>query len=105
MLRFAAALDPDSIRQSSLDLKLERLRAAVSPTQKTLAELRAAWACAGAKDAWLASRYFDLTRASSSAISVDDKTWADLELPRILSDLDTTMTPLGSQALFKKLRT
>jgi DNA mismatch repair ATPase MutS len=52
----------------------------------------------------LASRYFDLTQLPA-ANSVDDRTWVDLEFPKLFSDLDTTLTRVGSQYLFGKLRT
>jgi hypothetical protein len=69
-----------------------------------LAALTATWSKIGDKDGWLASRYFDLVRDRSSASDVDDKTWSDLEFPKIFSDLDTTVTPIGAQTLFRKLR-
>ena len=36
---------------------------------------------------------------------VGDRTWNDLEFPRIFSLLDTTLTPIGRQVLFAQLRT
>ncbi len=87
-----------------LRFTLEQILAALSPRSRLLRELRATWAKAGTKDDWLASRYFDLTRHESPANHVDDKTWVDLEFPRIFADLDTTSTRIGSQALFKGLR-
>ena len=67
-------------------------------------EVRATWGQIGTKDGWLASRYFDLTRHQSEATNISDKTWDDLEFPKIFSSLDTTVTPVGSQSLFKRLR-
>lgn len=87
-----------------LRFTLEQILAALSPRSRLLRELRATWAKAGSKDDWLASRYFDLTRHESPANHVDDKTWVDLEFPKIFADLDTTSTRIGSQALFKELR-
>lgn len=55
--------------------------------------------------AWRASAYFDLVREEGAEVRVDDKTWLDLEFPKIFSRLDTTITPLGSQYLFASLRT
>jgi hypothetical protein len=72
------------------------------PRRKALAELREQWGRPGAKHEPFAGRWFDL--ASDAATHVDDKTWADLEFPRLFVDLDTTVTPLGSQALHKQLR-
>lgn len=71
-----------------------------------IAQVRQMWGQPGAKDGWLRSRYFDLTRSTPSASThVDDKTWKDLEFDRILSALDTTVTPIGSQYLYRQLRT
>jgi hypothetical protein len=68
--------------------------------------IRQRWGQPGSKEGWLRSRYFELTRSSPPASShVDDKTWKDLEFDRILSTLDTTVTPIGSQYLYKQLRT
>jgi hypothetical protein len=50
------------------------------------------------------SRYFDLTRDQSTTGCVDERTWNDLEFPRIFAELDTTVTPIGSQVLFRQLR-
>jgi hypothetical protein len=86
-------------------LLLERLVRALSPRRRKLEELRARWAQPGTKDDWLASRYFELTRTDSASREVDDRTWNDLEFPRIFATLDTTITRLGSQFLFRQLRT
>jgi hypothetical protein len=66
--------------------------------------LRAKWGRRGDKDGWLASRYFELTRDASRREYVDDRTWVDLEFPRIFTDMDSTVTPLGTQTLFGLLR-
>jgi DNA mismatch repair ATPase MutS len=87
-----------------LRFALEQILGALSPRSRLLRELRATWAKVGTKDDWLASRYFDLTRHESPANHVDDKTWVDLEFPKVFTDLDTTSTRIGSQALFKGLR-
>jgi hypothetical protein len=76
-----------------------------SARRKRLAAIRAAWGKPGAKDGWQTARYFELTRNDSPAQFVDDKTWTDLEWPAIFARLDTTMTALGSQVLYRKLRT
>ncbi|HTX23842.1 MAG TPA: hypothetical protein VMD03_04235 [Steroidobacteraceae bacterium] len=83
---------------------VESLRNTLSPRRKLLAEFRASWSRPGTKDSWLVSRHFDLTRGAPSVAVVDDKTWGDLEYPAIFAALDSTITPLGSQVLFKKLR-
>lgn len=85
----------------------DMLRDALSPRRRGLKRLRAKWgqtATPGEKDASSTSRYFDLTRNVSAAQVVDDKTWIDLEFPRIFAGLDSTETPLGSQVLFCRLR-
>ena len=87
-----------------LRFTLHQIRSALSPRNRVLRELRATWARVGTKDSWLASRYFDLVRDDSTSNHVDDKTWVDLELPKVFTDLDTTTTRIGSQALFKDLR-
>jgi DNA mismatch repair ATPase MutS len=82
---------------------LDQTRDAFSPRARGLREIRTRWGRLGAKDTWLASRFFELTR-STCPEHVDDKTWADLELPKVFADIDTTATRIGSQVLFKALR-
>jgi len=91
-------------RLASLKTHYEELLNAISPTRRALAKLRAKWGKAGAKDSWLASRYFDLTRDDSARNFVDDRTWIDLEFPKIFAYLDATESPVGGQTLFRKLR-
>jgi DNA mismatch repair ATPase MutS len=81
----------------------EQIRSALSPRRRWLRDIRAEWGRLGTKDAWLASRYFELTRGAVGE-QVDDKTWADLELPKVFADIDTTATRIGSQVLFRTLR-
>jgi len=83
---------------------LEAALELISPYRRTLKALRARWGRICEKDAWLASRYFELTHALEPERCVDDRTWGDLEFPRIFAILDTTVTPLGSQALYRQLR-
>ena len=75
------------------------------PRRRLLREIRASWAKPGEKDAWLADRYFALTRSGDDLLHVDEQTWNDLEFPRIFAQLDTTITRLGSQCLFRQMRT
>ncbi len=75
------------------------------PARKLLAERRAAWGRAGAKDSWGVSAHFDLISDSAVERYVDDKTWRDLEFPKLLAQMDNTVTPLGSQMLYYSLRT
>src|ERR1700744_349585 len=65
--------------------------------------IRASWAQEGSRDSWLATKLFDLTRETVPA-SVDDRTWVDLEFDRLFSSVDSTLTRLGSQCLYRKLR-
>lgn len=51
-----------------------------------------------------ASSYFDLTRSGSVRETVDDQTRDGHEFQEIFANLDTTVTPLGSQYLFKQMR-
>jgi predicted ATPase len=76
------------------------------PWRKRRASLRARWGLPGDKDGSGARWYFDLTRQHASrAAVVDDKTWSDLEFPRFFTVIDTTITPIGRQYLFERLRT
>ncbi|HEX5961770.1 MAG TPA: hypothetical protein VFY97_11065 [Rhodanobacteraceae bacterium] len=77
---------------------------AMVPKRKLLAKLRARWGAVGDKDGYLASRYFELIRYRSPGAWVDDKTWGDLEFPGIFAQMDTTLTPVGSQVLYARLR-
>jgi hypothetical protein len=76
------------------------------PGRKLQRELHANWGQPGAGErSFLASWYFDRVRDAPDAVHVDDRTWGDLEFPRIFARFDTTLTPIGSQVLFKQLRT
>ena len=88
-----------------VEVALERLGYWLSPRKKLLSELRAKWGRPGDKLVVLASSFFDLTGERSAQETVDNQTWDDLEFPEIFTDLDTTVTPLGSQYLFKQMRT
>jgi MutS domain V len=77
----------------------------LSPRRRTLREPRSRWGKPGANDGWLASRYFELTRVSGGDRQIDDRTWSDLEFPRIFAKLDSALTRLGSQSLYRRLRT
>ncbi len=75
------------------------------PGRRRLEELRERWGKGSSRDPWLASRYFELITAGKERSSyVDDRTWNDLEFPRIFADMDTTVTRLGSQFLYSQLR-
>jgi len=81
---------------------VSQLLDALLPQRKVLAELREQWGKPGSKREPFAGRWFELLHSGASC--VDGKTWSDLEFPRLFVDLDTTVTPLGSQALHKQLR-
>jgi hypothetical protein len=72
--------------------------------QRPIDQIRASWGQEGTKDPWLCTKLFDLTR-NAAADSVDDRTWIDLEFERLFSSVDSTLTRLGSQCLYHKLRT
>jgi hypothetical protein len=71
--------------------------------RRPIDQIRASWGQEGSKDPWLATKLFDLTRNTVST-SVDDRTWIDLEFERLFSSVDSTLTRLGSQCLYHKLR-
>lgn len=77
----------------------------LSPRRRALRALRARWGQPGANDGWLASRYFELTALEDATRQVDERTWNDLELARIFSKLDASLTRIGSQSLYRRLRT
>ena len=84
--------------------QLDKMFILISPKRKLLAKLRAKWKESGNKNCSQASRYFDLKRDNSIGEFVDDKTWLDLEFPKIFSLIDTTESPIGSQVLYRKIR-
>src|SRR6185312_15703006 len=82
-----------------------RLIELLSPRRRNQRVLRARWGQPGTNDGWLASRYFELTRLEDGARQVDDRAWNDLELARIFARLDSATTRVGSQSLYRRLRT
>jgi hypothetical protein len=79
-------------------------RSRLAGKHRPIDRIRASWGREGSKDLWLSTKLFDLTR-STAAASVDDGTWKDLEFERLFSSVDSTLTRLGSQCLYRKLRT
>jgi len=77
---------------------------ALLPRRRVLAVLREQWARPGTKNERSAGRYFRLVRHHFADACVDERTWHDLEFPRLFSLVDTTVTPLGSQLLFRRMR-
>jgi len=53
----------------------------------------------------MAGRLFELNRDTANELIVDDRTWSDLEFDRLFSLADSTRSPLGSQCLYRRLRT
>ncbi len=84
---------------------IELFLESILPRRRLLREIREAWGKPGAKDGWLADRYFCLAKTDDELSQIDERTWNDLEFPLIFGSLDTTVTPLGSQCLFRMLRT
>ncbi|HEX7340026.1 MAG TPA: hypothetical protein VF271_08855, partial [Rhodanobacteraceae bacterium] len=76
----------------------------LQPRRAALAGLREAWGKPGTHDGLFASRYFDLTQGAHAAHEVDETTWRDLEWPQVFAHLDTTLTTMGCQVLYARLR-
>jgi hypothetical protein len=87
-----------------VQIVVSRLLDFVSPRRKAMKELRAQWGEPGSGAGVLASEYFDLLRDREASRCVDDKTYLDLEIATLFSRLDTTVTPVGSQVLYRQLR-
>jgi hypothetical protein len=79
-------------------------RSRLAGKHRPIDQIRASWGREGSKEPWLSTKLFDLTR-NATANSVDDRTWIDLEFERVFSSVDSTLTRLGSQCLYHKLRT
>lgn len=81
------------------------LKRAFSWGNSPLEKIRADWASPNPKTPWLAGRLFELTRETSNELTMDDRTWSDLEFDKLFSLADSTRSPLGSQCLYRRLRT
>jgi hypothetical protein len=81
------------------------LKLAFSWRNFPLETIRANWASPIPKTSWLAGRLFELTRETANELTLDDRTWSDLEFDRLFSLADSTRSPLGSQCLYRRLRT
>lgn len=81
------------------------LKLAFSWRNSPLERIRADWASPIPKTSWLAGRLFELTRETANELTLDDRTWSDLEFDRLFSSADSTRSPLGSQCLYRRLRT
>src|ERR1700722_15038204 len=89
--------------QSSFPLIQTWFRSRLTGKHRPIDRIRASWGLEGSKDPWLSTMLFDLTRSAAKE-SVDDRTWMDLEFGRLFSSVDSTLTRLGSQCLYHKLR-
>lgn len=89
----------------AIEIACAWLRDALQPERKAMRSLRARWGRPGERDGWLASEYFDLVRGRRSEDCLDDKTWVDLEFPKIFAAIDACISPVGSQALYRWMRT
>lgn len=81
------------------------LKRAFSWGNSPLERIRADWASPIPKTPWLAGRLFELTRETANDLTMDDRTWSDLEFDRLFALADSTRSPLGSQCLYRRLRT
>jgi MutS domain V len=89
--------------RSSFPLIQAWFRSTLGGRHRPIDQIRTNWGREGSKDPWLSTKLFDLTR-NATADSVDDRTWIDLEFERLFSSVDSTLTRLGSQCLYQKLR-
>jgi len=89
--------------QIRLRLLQSWLRFRWTSKHRPIDQIRARWAQEGTKERWLTTKLFDLTRHASTD-AVDDATWMDLEFDRLFSMVDSTLTMLGSQCLYRKMR-
>ena len=76
----------------------------LSPARRRLQQARSKWGKQAVKEGGSESHLFDLTRDSITS-ALDDKTWIDLELPQVFVALNSTETGIGSQYLYRQLRT
>ena len=88
-----------------VSLWIASLKRTFSWRNRALEQIRADWSSPIPKTPWLASRRFELTRELESDFTIDDRTWSDLEFDRLFSMADSTRSPLGSQCLYRRLRT
>jgi hypothetical protein len=89
--------------RSSFPLIQTWFRSRLAGKPRPIDQIRTSWGREGSKDPWLSTKLFDLTR-NTTADSVDDRTWIDLEFERLFSSVDSTLTRLGSQCLYHKMR-
>lgn len=73
---------------------------------KKLKELREAWQSPQKQDRDFTSikTLLELTPPAQGQSRIDDKTWHDLDMNSVFRKVDTTLTSVGQQYLYKKLR-
>lgn len=73
---------------------------------RKLRELRDAWESPQKQDRDFSSirTLFELTTPAHGQNLIDDKTWNDLDMNSVFRKIDTTLTSVGQQYLYKKLR-
>ena len=73
---------------------------------RKLRELRDAWESPQKQDRDFSSirTLFELTPPAQGQNRIDDKTWNDLDMNSVFRKIDTTLTSVGQQYLYKKLR-
>lgn len=76
--------------------------------RRVLARLREEWgrpvSPRSLDDDRVAEAWLELRPASRNRDGIDDRTWADLDLDRILATIDRTRTALGRQILYWRMR-
>ncbi|AHJ96334.1 MutS-related protein [Hymenobacter swuensis] len=75
-------------------------------SRKRLARLEAAWQQPATRSAHfpLVTRYYDLVQHESTYHRLPDQTWADLNGDLLFELLDTTVSRIGQQCLYHRLR-
>ena len=75
-----------------------------SPRQARLDEYRSRWGSRTDdkyRNFTSIRKLFDLTREQDARNIVGDDVWVDLELGEVFSEVDTCITPIGKQALYR----
>ena len=74
------------------------------PDSKMMMQIRESWGKPIEKVDWHADRYFRFAAPNQNEVIVDDKTWKDLEFPRIFADASGTVSSIGAQVLYRQMR-
>lgn len=78
-----------------------------SPRQALLDEYRWQWGRRSEdsyRDFATIRSLFDLTRDQQHRDCIDDLVWTDLDMDRVFAELDTCISPMGQQTLYRMLR-